>query len=772
MQIHIELREQPITAAVIPVMVGVTAVTGQIVLLREVMVVFNGNELSLGLVLAAWMIWTAVGSGLVDRFLPRRAHLFSAVGVLGCFWGFSLIPTIVAVRAARGFLQAAPGELLSPSLMAIVSLVSLSVFCLCSGCMFALAARLYRQAAGSSGELALAYAYLLETVGSALGGILAGIVLLRFFSPFQIAILIALPNVCLLPFLVFRTWACRILVLSAAPLSACALMIFAAPRMERSTHQSMWSGFSLVALRDSVYGRLAVLKLGDSRSIYENGGVIANIPDQAAAEETVHYALLEHPAPRRILLIGGGLNGGIAEAIKHPTVERVDYVELDPALIEMAEKDLPAESGLALSDPRVRVHSRDGRLYLNSTSQRFDEVLINVPDPDNAQLNRFYTAEFFRIVRDRLAPGGVLALELRSSEESIGPELADFLRCIYKTLQTQFPQVAVIPGDMLHMFGALQTRVLTEDSRVLIERLETRGIQTMYVRAYSLPFRMAPDRMAQIHDILRPLPDTPANRDARPAAYYFAAMLWTAQFKPGGAYPLKLMAQIRFPVVLLSAAFLSLVAAFVWWFILDRSRRAVAAWSIISTGYTLVALQILLLLSFQSLYGYVYRELALLIGTFMAGIAFGSWRGIVTIRISSGETRIQTLMRKASVNQVTLAVSAPLLLLAVFLLSRVGVEASETIVALVGFPLLGALSGVPGGYQFSIASALYHHDRQQQASLGALYALDLVGGCLGALLLAGFLIPLFGFWNNAWLSALVGAAPAAIGFLAGRSRRT
>jgi spermidine synthase len=61
-------------------------------------------------------------------------------------------------------------------------------------------------------------------------------------------------------------------------------------------------------------------------------------------------------------------------------------------------------------------------------------IILNVPDPQTAQLNRFYTAEFFRSARDHLAPGGLLALQLRSSEDYISPDLAEFLRCIHHTL--------------------------------------------------------------------------------------------------------------------------------------------------------------------------------------------------------------------------------------------------------------------------------------------------------------------------------------------------
>jgi predicted membrane-bound spermidine synthase len=86
--------------------------------------------------------------------------------------------------------------------------------------------------------------------------------------------------------------------------------------------------------------------------------------------------------------------------------------------------------------------------------------------------------------------------------------------------------------------------------------------------------------------------------------------------------------------------------------------------------------------------------------------------------------------------------------------------AATWLAAQFAFPALAALCGMLGGYQFPIATEIYLHDRDGRSSLGALYAVDLLGGCAGALLLSSYLIPVFGFWKTAWLSAAVNLAPA------------
>src|ERR1022692_4171474 len=334
----------------------------------------------------------------------------------------------------------------------------------------------------------------------------------------------------------------------------------------------LWRGFRLVGSRDSIYGNLAGIETGNMgtgniRSIYDNGVILASVPDENAAEEAVHYALLEHPAPRHILMIGGGVNGSIAQALKHPMIERIDYVELDPALIDMARQFFPAQSAPVVSDPRVRMHYADGRHYLKTAGDTFDVIIVNVPDPQTAQLNRFYTAEFFRSARDHLASGGLLALQLRSSEDYISPDLAEFLRCIHHTLREVFPYVVAVPGETIHFFAATRPDVLTDNPQTLMARLQERNLKTQYVREYFIPFRMMPDRMVQVREQLRPLTSTPVNRDFEPIAYYFDVVLWSTQFKLGYSRWFRAAAHIAFAsvidVVLVITLFVAVLLVFV-----------------------------------------------------------------------------------------------------------------------------------------------------------------------------------------------------------------
>jgi spermidine synthase len=276
------------------------------------------------------------------------------------------------------------------------------------------------------------------------------------------------------------------------------------------------------------------------------------------------------------------------------------------------------------------------------------------------------------------------------------------------------------------------------------------------VREYFIPYRMMPDRMEQVRDQLQPLATTQVNRDFTPIAYYFDVVLWSAQFKPSYAGLLQAAAHVNYAIILGATLIVFLTIATLLAFVPVREQRtrAAAGSCMAATGFTLMALEIILLLAFQSIYGYVYHQLAILIALCMAGIALGSWPGMRLIRHDNSPA-----CRAVASTQFLLALSAPLLMLLVSLLAKLSGLMANWLVAQCAFPMLASLCGMLGGYQFPLTTEIYLQDASGRRRLGMLYAIDLLGGCLGALVLSGYLIPVFGFWKTAWLCAAVNLAP-------------
>lgn len=729
-------------------LIGFTAVVAQVLLMRELLVVFFGNELSLGLMLANWLLWTAVGSAWPMRPCAALRQEQRRVARLEVAVALLLPLTLLAARTGRLLFQPVAGELLGPTKTLLFSFVLLAGFCTVSGRLFPAGSQLYARQTAAAASAATSQVYWLEAIGSAVGGLAAGWILLSRFGPFRIALLTSALNLTAAAALALggRRRRATLAILALATLAAPT----AASRLETTSQSWLWRGLRVREVRNSPYGNLAVIETEGSRTLYENGLVVGSVPDPAEAEEAVHYALLQHAAPRRVLLLGGGWNGSLREALQHPSIEQVDYAELDPAILELADRYFADAWIPARNDPRVRVHVTDGRLYLKTAPGDFDVIIVNLPEPATAQLNRFYTAEFFRLAARKLRPDGVLTLRLRGSENYISPELARFLAAIRRTLHAAFAEVAVLPGDPVHFFAARGAGALVRDAEALEQRLRTRGLATRYVREYYFRFRWTPLRVEQLEAAMAAAAPVPLNRDFTPIAYYFDAVLWGAQFNPGYRDAFQAVASVDFGWLLAGAAVLWLAAVGLAG---RRQPGRVAVLAVGGMGFTLIALEVLLLLGFQVLYGYLYQQLAVVIAAFMAGMALGGRQALVRTQVGAVPLwKVQTA-----------AAAAPLLLYGLFeLLGRVASPAGLWAAAHGGIPLLAAGVGWLGGFQFPVASRLYF--RGPQTGFGRLYAADLVGACLGAMAVSTYLLPVFGFWRTASLlgvANLITAAAAA-----------
>jgi len=747
---------------------GFAAVIAQIVLMRELMVIFSGNEVSLGLILAAWLLWTAVGSSLLGRVAMRARDPRLLAAVLFALAASVLPATIAAARLSRVFLERAPGEALSPGSELGACLAVLAVFCSLSGCLFAVASRVWAAEAAAGAAQSTSAVYGLEAGGSALGGLLASTVLLRFLTSFEIAFIVA--TACLLAAAALgwrrRRWQ---IAMGLAALALGHLGFWnLAPRLERASEQALWRGFRVEGVENSIYGNLVVVSTEGSATIYENGLPSATVPDPATAEESVHWALLQHPAPKQVLLIGGGVNGSLAEILRHGGVEHVDYVELDPAIIGLAARYFPREWNPVAHDPRVAIHNVDGRLWLRRTRGPFDVIVVNLPEPQTAQLNRFYTVEFFREAAAKMARGGVLGIELRASENYISPELAAFLRCIRLSLGRVFPDVAVLPGETVHFFASPTPGALVRDARTLAGRLRVRNPGTKYVAPWAIPFRTMPDRVRDLEAAVQPRSGTPVNRDFAPIAYYFDTTLWAAQFS--NTFRRAFDAAARVPFGMLAAAVALLLAAAI--LAVERAQpggsrlRAIAGFSAASMGLTMMGIELLLLLGFQAVCGYVYQGLALLTAAFMAGMAAGAALSFDDeVPGGSPSARGEAVRDLTSLARIhALAAAVPLALFAVLVALNSVQAFVPPLLTQAVFPVLAAISGAAGGRAFAVASRLWFLDSRPRAGLGALYGADLAGACLGALALSTWVVPVFGFERTAILLTAACLGPAGAAF--------
>jgi spermidine synthase len=679
------------------ILLGFLATGFQIFLMREFSVHFQGNELTFGFVLASWFLWGGLGSLVASRLKPAIRILDRIYYAVILLFPISL----VILRFSRFATGVLPGELtgIGPALLFSLGISLLSSFPL--GGLFVLNARTLRGDVPS--------VYLFESLGAAIAGLVVALGLVPFFSNWEGISLVAAAGAAAVFFTFGRRKHSPWFI---AALTGLAVFAF----FDLPSQKAWWKPFDLIRSRDTPYGKLQLIRTGDQISLYSSGLPVFSCPDPAAAEAAVHFAMLQDPKAKNILLVGGGAGGGLGEVLKYERAE-VDYVELDPGIIRLAEDALPERERRDLRDERVRVFFDDGRAFLLKSRKTYDAVILNLPEPATAQVNRFYTREFFKLVKSRLSPGGVFSFTVPSSENYIGPDLREFLASLYGTLQTVFPEVGLVPGDSIVFLAS--TTGLTLDPKALEERITGLGLELTSINAALLSSRLSPLRTEYL---LKKIEERPAriNRDLVPVSYYFYSVLWSSQFK--GIEAAVLRAFARLPVnILLGAPLLAFIILLIVLTLFRKRTDGTFLVSLGTMGFTTVVVELAVVIAFQSLYGYVYGKISLLLAAFMAGLAVGSWFG--RKRPAAGRAELFTAQ-------------GGFLLLIILLRAFLGGRPPE---ALLFFFLLAL--GSLGGRLFVVSNRLL---LKKNVNYGLGYGVDLLGSFLGALAASAIIIPLAG----------------------------
>jgi spermidine synthase len=709
---------------------GLGALLAQIILLRELMKVFSGNELTAGIVLTAWLLWTAAGSALSGVLADRiqdKPFIFATVQLI---LSVILLASFLLTRYLRPLLGIPAGEIASLLQMVAGIFVLLIPFGLCSGFLFALGCSLLGEIT-DRGARSIGHVYAYEALGAGIGGIAFSLLLIHILNPWQICLLTA-ALLALSAFLLSRRL--RLIALVWVGLLIGCLVFFGT-RFDLISQGWGWQGYRLVASKDTIYGNISVITEGPQVSFLENGVWAFTSPDPQTAEEAIHFALLEHPQPRELLLIGGGIGGLISEALKHPSLRHVDYVELDPNLVSMGRAYLPPQATLSLADPRVEIITLDGRRFVRQVRRHYDVVILHLPDPTTAQLNRYYTEEFFAEVAAILHERGVFSLSVQSSENVIGHTLAQFLSSLYWTVQEAFPEVVVLPGPEARFLGARTKGTLTSDPGILVRRARQRALNVAYVRDYYLFSNLSAERVRYLQSMLEQGKGAGINKDLRPICYFYDIVLWSAQYSPFLKDLFLHLQGLRVEWIFLLIAAITLI-------LLWQGRRSPSPpllWAVALTGFSQIALEVILILTFQIIYGYLYYTIGLIITAYMIGLALGGWF------ITAVMGRITRPLRLLLIIQAGVALYALGCLPLIQILHQGALPPALAHAMERLFPFLTLVAGLLGGLHFPLASKVYLGQQKAIGRIGGIvYGVDLAGSAGGALVISVIILPIMG----------------------------
>jgi len=763
-------------------LIGVTSLLLQVVLLRELLTSFFGNELCIAIILLDWLLIVAAGSWLAGR--RRRWDVTPAA--FGCLQlALSLaVPAVIIFSRALGGRTMFPGEAVSPGHMALLAALAVGPGCLLLGAQFAVACRLL-ESFDASGRL-VSKVYALESLGAVLAGVVFHFILAEHVRPLSIGLGVGLLNAAAGLWLLgvgpcqhqkaleSLKWLeapgdsvsgalpnkvpgsrgrATLEALCAMVAAVCALLLAWPAARDAVDHRSLtlrWREFDLVACRSSRFGNLAVIENDSQVSLFQDGSLLFASDELQASEWAAHLPLLYLERPGSVLMIGAGYPDTVRQVRRHPA-RALRVIEMDPALVELARQWLPGGKLSAVGAEHLTIG--DARAWLAKANETYDAILVNVHDPTTAALNRYYTREFFALAREALSSGGVLAVSLSGHAAYLTSERQVIHAGVFRALKQVFGHVKAVPGYQVRLLATRDPGVLNASVRTLAQRLERRGPGTQFITPFSLQTALSPFALDSYLRTVSPV-DVRPNTDLRPVTHYNYLRLWLKQYAACGLRALPIVESAPGLTHWLLLVAITLLA-------LHRSPRC--RWRqgrigvlTAGVGFVLMGVQLVVILGFQALAGYVYHQIGILVALNMGGLAVGGWLG------GTGRLRRRP-------GQATLAAA---LLTCGFSYGIGGVLGWLTglpAAAPVALGLFALACGVAAGMAFPLAVSMLG-DRAQARSGSLLYAWDLAGGALGAAIVGVVAIPALGLClagtlvGNVGLAGLLVAAPECLGW--------
>ena len=462
------LQVSPQFLLILFAVVGATAFAYEIAWTRLLAVELGSSTYSFTLILAAFLAGTVIGSMTFQRFYRgarkvamvtfSRAQTWIGAAALLSLIFFHWIPSVIP------FLLRATHQTFGGLVLAQAATSALTVLPMAAifGFSFPVVLVLLDDAMGASagGSSIIGKAYASNTLGAIAGSLITGFLLVPWLGSFRVIAATAAANILLA--LVLDWFSPRRQIRSLVLNLGCFVMALVIG------FSSLFNNQSLLSLSAALYGNtfqghltleeiaatndllfstegvndsIAVIRSDNYVALRVNGKVDASTGDARTQLLLGHLGAAFHPAPRRVLIVGFGSGMTVSAVARYPDVERIDCVEIEPAVMRAAPYLESLNRGV-LNDPRVHVIFDDARNFLLTSADKYDLVISEPSNPWIAGIATLFTNEFYAAVRQRLAPGGIFVQWVQAY--SLAP---DDLSMIVATLAPHFPEVTLWRGE-------------------------------------------------------------------------------------------------------------------------------------------------------------------------------------------------------------------------------------------------------------------------------------------------------------------------------------
>jgi len=715
---------------------GFFGLVAQALVFRDFLTVFEGNELGIAWFFTSWLVWVAVGAlgaRVAGKQLEAASSRFEFLPLL-YVPAFLLQTGLIAVARAMAGVEAF--ELFPLARMLPVSFLANAPVSLCTGLLFPLGCRWL---AGEL-EMPVARVYVLESLGSALGGITVTVLLALGTEPETLFLGAAL--VVSLATCIFRILG-RSARWSLIPL-ATLLVLLATGMGKRWNTARARAAWERIMPPGDFIGTFTTPR---ARYLYGYGkgqfNVVAwqtvaeTLPDLEHASQTIATHLAQCPTARKFLVLGPGSLALCRRLLDLPQAELITWLDTDPDYPHKLLAVLPAE--LRKGSERLDIPALDVRRHLDKTRRKYDVILVNLPDVTTLSLNRYFTREFFTILAERLSAQGVVGVRTAGADNFMGTALANTGTAIHHTLDSVFANVVIRPGAETWLIASNSNGLSISPAQLRDRLLEIPGASDIYppeaVMSLYVPDRIAYQRDAYAKALAEYGDQMMLNTDRRPKALLYSLLFATRQ--AGTAVSLERMVTdfARSGVMVIPLAVLVYVLARLLFKLDRRKKRAGAATGVFdhmamvtAAGILGMGINLCLMFMYQAAFGSIFLHIGLISALFMLGLSLGGMAA-------------ETLLSRRP------ALWRPLLLacccchLLFMLLACFALPGSSRSMFCISFLGGGVLSGV----YVPVAAARFRESGIAHLRSGSVIEMsDHLGGALGGVVVGLLLIPAFG----------------------------
>jgi len=554
-------------------LIGFLSIFLQSFLLREFYLTFSGNELTSGILIAGWLIWTGIGA-LLGR---KRGKLQTYLIV----FAYMLPIEAMILYNIRMIFHLWPGEVAGIPHIFITSFIFFAPLFFLLGAIFA---RGIKEWIGG-GIKGFTRPYMLEAFGDLVGGLFFTYIALIFipiYLRYIFASIVAIIIVLIKQYRVKRYYILLLPFLGAIPFSK---------TIYKDIIRKNFPGYSVFTIFDSPISRYIGLEKRGIKSVIQDGNLIFSYPEKST-EEDVHIPFLFRKGRENKILYIGLPSPGIIKELKKEG--KVSVAFNDPAPLKKIGYHI-----------NFRYIPRDGRLFLKGSKEHFDFIVLGVGEVDNISSNRFFTTRFIKLAKRALTTGGIIFLKIPSNENYISGPLLSYTSTVFSSFHSIFPYYFLLPGENLGFL--FSTSPLIMNKSYAYSKLDS--LNTTFLNRFTLPFRFQKERVDYVKNKI--IKKRSINTDDNLKLFFESLLLWGQKYSKGFEHILKFLSLIPIfiPFILFSIPLIS---------------RGIK-YRIFLLGGLGISTEILSIIILQIIYGNLYHIIGMIVGLFMFGLGVGAY---------------------------------------------------------------------------------------------------------------------------------------------------